>query len=667
MTRRFPAFAAPSLVTLSAGGAFLGLLLGGAIHAQVVTPEWALPPTYGEERPDHVYIGVWKPDVSGDEGRFQARSDTATETTGGITELDIAREIGDDFDQFLTIEARALAGEDELDLAISYEKLESWYARFVADYNRRWYDASGDYAPLRGLWVAPSIAAHELDFGEFTLDIGTQRPEKINLRLIVSHHLRSGTKNSTTLGQFGSRRIAPAEREIDETRTRVTIEAGKEKEARRWLLRASYEKAETDNHLRVTNDSRVNTPEPIDQNETTESETVAFNGYLLQRFGEKTTLAVGALAMEVDTNVGGYRDVSNGSAFTNLTGDSDLSQLQFDAALSRRWSKVVDTVFSVTARSEELTGGTARNGGFAANAVTFARDRDHVRGALEARYTGMKRTVLYGSAEYRQGNNLLSETGDFIDRVTDAEEHAREFTAGLRRHLSERVRLTLEYYYRDRDEDADHQRLDSDRARYPGWIDGYSSRVHDVNARLTIRPGAGFQAVTRADYRESRMSTALGGSDLNDASDMEQTTVSQSLSWRVKPGLHLQAQGSYTRSEFITEASRDSRVPVGLVPATVSDHWTLQVNAYAAISDKTDLQATWNAFVADNFDDNSGVALPYGVGQRDQSVDLIVTRQISEYVRGILRYGYFYGTDDATSDFNDYEAHLIYGSVRYRF
>jgi hypothetical protein len=67
------------------------------------------------------------------------------------------------------------------------------------------------------------------------------------------------------------------------------------------------------------------------------------------------------------------------------------------------------------------------------------------------------------------------------------------------------------------------------------------------------------------------------------------------------------------------------------------------------------------------FTDNSTVGLPYGSGAEEHGITATVVRRISERVRLTVRYGYYHSEDELSGGNNDYEAHVLFSSLQYRF
>ena len=59
--------------------------------------------------------------------------------------------------------------------------------------------------------------------------------------------------------------------------------------------------------------------------------------------------------------------------------------------------------------------------------------------------------------------------------------------------------------------------------------------------------------------------------------------------------------------------------------------------------------------------------MPYGAGAEEHGITATIVRRLTERLRLTLRYGYFHLDDEPSGGNNDYEAHVLYSSLQYRF
>jgi hypothetical protein len=98
-----------------------------------------------------------------------------------------------------------------------------------------------------------------------------------------------------------------------------------------------------------------------------------------------------------------------------------------------------------------------------------------------------------------------------------------------------------------------------------------------------------------------------------------------------------------------------------------NNYWTLNFNAGLVLDDKTDLNLGYFYYKSDDFQDNSLYGLPLGASAQEHAATAALTRRLSKNVRLNLKYGYTHYDDAASGGNNNYEAHLVFASMQYRF
>ena len=640
---------------------WLATATAASAGTSVVVPGWKLPPAYGDDYPSHIEFGIGGVDISGDHGAFSGNTGIYDGVTGGINDLRLYKEVGEDANE-LTVDLRALGGLDTVELDVNYEKFEEWYVAGGMRQYREFYDASGGFFPPLSTWLETAEDTHSLDWGKIWIEFGTLSEERPQFMGRFTHHYRNGEKDSTSWGVGGPRFIAPSFRDIDETRDVLELELSRDTGERRWGIGGRFEHSETDNVFNATVGAGAEA-----QQERIKTDTYSGHSYISQKLNDKLTVSIGASALTADSNLGGARIVGNGSAFVNLRGDSDLNRYNLDANLAYQWTKHLSSVLSLGAEEEELEGNSAKNNGLGPNANEVDEEETFVKAALETRYTGIKRTTLYVLGEVSDGDGETEENGNGYNIRTDSDPSTLKLSTGARWQAMSNLSLSAEYFYREHKDRYDHTRLDAAFGAYPGFIEALDYETNDFNIRATWRPYSSLTLVSRVDYRVSEVRTRHRGLAEEQDADLENVGLSQSASWMVRPGLFLQGSVHYTMDTQDNGSNDLGGALTDVVLETENDFWNLNLNVFAILDEKTDLEASYDYYRADNYTDNSAVSLPFGVGDEEHRFNLTLSRQLSERVRGILRYGYFKGEGETSGGNNDYEAHLVYASLRYIF
>ena len=85
------------------------------------------------------------------------------------------------------------------------------------------------------------------------------------------------------------------------------------------------------------------------------------------------------------------------------------------------------------------------------------------------------------------------------------------------------------------------------------------------------------------------------------------------------------------------------------------------------LDDRTDLRVGYVYYRADDYQNISGDGVPYGAGAEQHSITAGLTRRVTKNIRWNLKYAFSHYTDDLYGGNRNFEAHLLYTSLQYRF
>ena len=122
-------------------------------------------------------------------------------------------------------------------------------------------------------------------------------------------------------------------------------------------------------------------------------------------------------------------------------------------------------------------------------------------------------------------------------------------------------------------------------------------------------------------------------------------------------GLQLRLSETKTPASDYTRALLNSQ----------NNYWTINFASAFVLDDKSDLNIGYFYYRANDYEDNSTSGVPYGAGAEEHGVTASVSRRISKNILASLRYGFFHYHDVTFGGNNDYDTHLVYSSLRYRF
>jgi hypothetical protein len=118
---------------------------------------------------------------------------------------------------------------------------------------------------------------------------------------------------------------------------------------------------------------------------------------------------------------------------------------------------------------------------------------------------------------------------------------------------------------------------------------------------------------------------------------------------------------------YVLDTTESAVTDLGPVEPARNDYFNVTCSVGFVLDDRTDLQAQYSYYLADNFRDVSSVTQPYGAGTEEHGVLATLVRRISPRLRMTFRYGFFTSRSELGGGFNDYDAHLLYTSAQYLF
>jgi hypothetical protein len=226
-------------------------------------------------------------------------------------------------------------------------------------------------------------------------------------------------------------------------------------------------------------------------------------------------------------------------------------------------------------------------------------------------------------------------------------------------------------YFKDNEYDYNNSpapgNVNSGLPAYPGFIVYQGFQTWDGNTRLTLHPTAKITLVSRYEYQLSTIATrpdATSGLGEVDSSRMHSHILGQNLSWTPLNWLSLQAGANYVISETKTPASAETQAILN----SQNNYWTINFNTDLVLDDKTDLNLGYYYYrAADGQNSIGGNGLPLGTDTLENSVSATLTRRITKNLRWNLRYAFTRYEDFASAGGYNFDAHVLFTSVQYRF
>lgn len=632
----------------------------------------------------------------GNGAAFRQRHWIKDDPFGGLEDMHYETKVGKK--DFFQIDGRALFDNHDYNVRMELVRPEVGFVRGGFTQYRTWYDGNGGFFPQTGTWMNLFDDALHVDRGEAWIETGLNLPKYPSITLKYSHQFREGQKDSTAWGYahpYGAgpvRGIAPSFWDLDETRDTVQIDSKYTIKKTDLGIGLRYERTDDNNALKSVQWPGESSQTFMTQKEGVKSDLFNVHAFTETRLNEKVRFSSGYSFTTMDTDLSGSRvygadydvgysmPLATSLGYLALTGGSQLNDYLMNLNLMWNPVKSFSIVPSLRVEKQELdsmssflqTGGGSIMSDQQMGAAS-ARNLLEVAERLEMKYTGVTNWVFYARGDWTEGDGDLRENGGGglsgpILRFTKDERFIQRYTAGANWYPLRRLNVDFQYYHKMRDNNFDHQ-IDNtpndSTERYPAYLLIQNFETDDANMRVTVRPLNNVTLVSRYDFQLSSINTtpdSISGLGDVQSSEVESHILGQNITWVPWKRLFWQGGINYVWSKTSTPTSQYTQA----VLDSQNNYWDVSSTAGFIIDDKTDLQAHYFFYRANNYEGPSAY-IPYGAGARENGVTLTLTRKLRENLRITCKYGYFDYTDETSGGHNDYAAHLIYSSLQYRF
>lgn len=684
---------------------------GFTLHAGDTVPKinadgQAIPSEETDSYNNWIELGLGGVIINGDAAQFKQEHRASGDLFGGVQDLHYEQKVGKK-GQF-SLDAHAIFDNHDYDVKLELSEAELGYIRAGYTEFRSWYDGNGGFFPLNGQFFSPPFPEMHIDRGEAWAELGLRLPDWPEITVRYSHQFREGQKDSTSWGDTSltgvtvgssSRKIAPAYRDIDETRDILAVDITKSLGNTDLSLGMRYEHDSNNDRLQLVRGVGAINERFITQQETNQLDLFSGHATTETHFSDALWLTTAYSYTTFGSDLTGsriYGPSYNSSysdpistlggfdhGYLNLVGASDARQhvvnlnllwlptKDFTVLTAFRFTneeKQSDSVFLETStRTDPLLPMAASS---FENFNTFAE-------TLELRYAGIADWLLYSRGEWEEQSGdiheSLAEIGmPALSGIKNLDLLRQKYTVGFNWYPRQTVNFAAQYYHKifrfDNSANTDGQRLE-----FQEW------NTDHVNIRMTWRPriprALGTLAlVTRYDFTTSSVVGQWAIPD--DISLASQHTalvtnhvISESVTWNPLARLYLQGNFSYVLNETKTPGANIEIVP-GAGPSVLNfqnDYWTLDGNVGYLINDKTDLRVAYSYYRANNYVNNALASQPYGSDATEHTASAILSRQLTKRIRLRLQYSYFHYTDGTSGGFNNYEAHSIFSALAFAF
>jgi hypothetical protein len=233
--------------------------------------------------------------------------------------------------------------------------------------------------------------------------------------------------------------------------------------------------------------------------------------------------------------------------------------------------------------------------------------------------------------------------------------------------------MGVQYYHKIRNEDYDHAE-DTTTNRtgnaYPAFLRAHDFTTDDANFRITWRPRPNITLISRYDFQFSTIDMQGERTNLLDKIQSAKITshiFSQSISWTPWHRLYLQVSANYALDDTDTPADEALGGVTNVAPDLKNNYWNFGGSVGFALDNKSDIQANYTYYRADNYIDNSRYSQPFGADAEEHAATIAYIRRFTNRIRWSLKYGFFTHEDYTVRGRNNYEAHLVYSTLRVMF
>ena len=637
---------------------------------------------------------------NGNTAQAQQRTRLNSGAFGGIEDFhyqtDIAKKTK------LTLDGRGIYDDHDYKIGLGVEKEGLGFIRLGFENFRTWDAGNGGFSPVDGIAYPRSGDALALDRGQLSLEAGYNKEGQPKVTFKYTHRYRDGEKGTTLWGpehdsSLNVFRLFSGIYDIDEKSDAFQLDVAHHIKNVDVGLGVRFETGEINNAHKLTSWAG----EPVQQQNTDRQGTsynmVSVHGFAESWIKKNMFLSGGLMYANLDDTFTGSRiygddfDViySPGSyplGYYDLAGGSHKNE--YVGNLNFMWllTKNFTVTPSLRVQQEDWDASSTGTGTLDTFPTeTFNSDSRResldVRERLDARYTGVTNWVFNASGEWTEGQGNLKINGglsqingigpDPVHCETDDSRFFQKYALSARWYPVRQASVDVGGYYKNNQYDYSNTQDSTSNDpgngnAYPGFLVYQGFQTWDGNARLTLRPLSRVTLVSRYEYQVSTIATRpapASGLGEVESSRMHSHIFGQNVSWVPLNWLSLQAGANYVISETKTPASDYTQAILN----SQNNYWTLNFNAGFVLDDKTDLNLGYFYYRAADGQNAVVNGLPLGTDAQEHSFNAILTRRLTQNLRLNLKYAFTHYEDFASAGSYNFDAHVIFTSLQYRF
>ena len=636
----------------------------------------------------------------GNTAQAQQRTRLNSGAFGGIEDLHYQTEIAKK--TTLKLDGRGIYDDHDYKIGLGVEREGLGFIRFNFENFRTWDSGNGGYSPVNGVAYPNSGDALALDRGQISLEAGYNKAGQPKVTFKYTHRYRDGEKGTTIWGpihdpKLSVFRLFPGIYDIDEKSDAFQLDVAHHIKKVDVGLGVRFETGEINNAHKLTSWAGESVQQKDTDRQGTSYDMLSVHAFAESWIKPNQFLSAGFMFANLDDTFTGSQIYGDDFdviytpglfplGYYDLNGGSHKNE--YVANLNWMWlpTKNFTITPSLRVQKEDWNAnstGTGTLDNFSPEAFNSNSSRDSldVRGRLDARYIGVTNWVFSASGEWTEGQGNLNINGGLSqinhigpDTVTNCMDDSRffqKYAVSARWYPVKQASVDVGGYYKINQydyantQDSTPNDLSTGNA-YPGFLVYQGFQTWDGNARLTLHPLSKITLVSRYEYQFSTIATrpdAASGLGEVDSSQMHSHILGQNLSWTPLNWLCLQAGANYVISETKTPASDYTQAILN----SQNNYWTVNFNAGFVLDDKTDLNVGYFYYRAADGQNAVVNGLPLGTDAEEHSINAILTRRLTKNLRLNLKYAFTHYEDFASAGNYNFNAHVIFSSLQYRF
>lgn len=465
--------------------------------------------------------------VNGDQGRFREDTWRTDKGTGGLDNLHMESKEPDAWGHKWYLDGRALYDYDYL-VKLFVEKEDNYYLKLDFDSHRRYYDGSNEYwdTGLYGLskrYAELSDSDYFVDRSNYNIEMGLTPGEDCEFIFGWNRQIKDGKEVllfgglAQNAGQPNFRGIPPIENVHGISDTVYGEFAKTFFDKYNFRFRQEWEQYRDHGNTEfglfqpgVTSyETFLNDP-----GFTNSRSIFMFDSFLKEDMYVTANYMYDYLNSDSTRNVVRPQNADPDLFTNNSVGNSRRSNI---GAIGLYKANLLPNLhYTGSLRVDDSRTNAASNGiesGIMFNAMSTEHDR-RIGKNFNFTYDGIERTVLNLNIDYELRNIGWDENNDGEAYRTDVKFTDQEYKLSAVHRFNRKVKSTFAYEYNNRFRDYNIL-IDETPDGYPGWIDNYRRKGHEVTLKTDWRITNTTTATANFQYLQESIDTKLGDKTQN--------------------------------------------------------------------------------------------------------------------------------------------------------